>query len=148
MLTSPCHMGAAPQPSTTHLVTHLLPPVTSASVPPPPRPAPGSHLAKDVMSKHAMHANCATEVWCAGEFCVVDLAKGQEEQQAAQLPPRQRYKLVIDNNSGTYAPAPGVLSHMQELLTSTFPGLLVEAVAQGSSALKEYRSQCPEMKGR
>jgi hypothetical protein len=169
---------------------------------------------KDMMSKHAMHANCAPQVLCAGEMCVVDeldwrryqrqqkagpLQQGlqqqgsgqlpgssrqsgqlpgsrrqsgellqqqqddeegeQEEQDhleeeaeaqgLQQLPPRLRYRLVVDNNSGTYAPPAEGLASLRRLLESCFPGLQVEAVAVTDLLLlRQYHALCPDRRGR
>jgi hypothetical protein len=91
------------------------------------------------MSKHAMHANCATSVVYAGEMCVM-----QQEGAQPNWPVQHRYRLVVDNNSGTYAPSKEGLPRLQHLLQVCFPGLIVEALAMDDPKLKYYHSLCPE----
>lgn len=74
----------------------------------------GKTTAKDFTSKHAMHSCAKEEVRYAGEFHVRQ-DKG-------------RHVLVVDNNSGTYAPPKEFLPHMKSLLEYNFPGLKVNFV--------------------
>lgn len=81
---------------------------------------------KDMISKHAMHANCAREVIYAGEFHV------------QRTPDGNNYKLIIDNNSGTFAPSLDDLPLLEQLFRRNFPGLIVEAYDRNSPVLKNY----------
>jgi len=88
----------------------------------------GAAFFKDFMSKHAMHASCAEEVYYAGEFHVEDLGGG-------------KWKLVLDNNSGTYSPSKSVLSNLERLFSIHFPDIKVSAVDRDDAHLKEWRKQ-------
>jgi len=75
----------------------------------------GAAFFVDFTSKHAMHA-CASEfVYFAGEFVIIPTAV------------EGKFKLCIDNNSGTYAPKDVYLKKLKKLLELNFPGLEVEA---------------------
>ncbi|KAF9338885.1 hypothetical protein BGZ91_007649, partial [Linnemannia elongata] len=86
----------------------------------------GTAFFQDFMSKHAMHANRATEVLFAGEF---RLYKDEHHNND--------WTLLIDNNSGTYAPSKGELYKVQQLFKLNFPDLLVRAVDREDPYLKE-----------
>lgn len=92
----------------------------------------GTRLLPDIMSKHAVHAGGAQEVIYAGEFCIVPDAAAAGG-----------HRLVLDNNSGTFAPSPDHLPCMQRLFAANFPDLQVEVVAVGDPRLQEYHRQCP-----
>ena len=79
-----------------------------------------------MISKHAMHANCARDVIYAGEFHV------------QRTPDGNNYKLIIDNNSGTFAPDLNDLPKLEQLFRKNFPGLLVEAYDRADPRLKAY----------
>ena len=68
----------------------------------------------------------------AGEFCIVP-------DTAAE----GGYRLVVDNNSGTYAPAADLLPCMQRLFQANFPGMAVEVVPVGDPRLQAYHQRCP-----
>eukprot|EP00877_Chromochloris_zofingiensis_P007090 jgi/Chrzof1/2634/Cz11g23090.t1 len=89
----------------------------------------GAAFLTDLMSKHAMHAGGAEEVFFAGEFCAIPTAAG--------------HMLVIDNNSGTYAPKAEDLPRVRALFQKNFPGMLVETLCVGDPKLKFYHQQCP-----
>lgn len=57
------------------------------------------------------------------------------------------HKLVIDNNSGTYAPDKTKLPLMQKLFTQNFRGMTVEAIDMKDPLLKEYQLACPSRSG-
>ena len=57
----------------------------------------------DFMSKHALHSDASPEVRFAGEFHI----------RPTQI--KDQYKLVIDNNSGTYSPSKDLLPAVAEL---------------------------------
>jgi hypothetical protein len=87
----------------------------------------GASFFTDFTSKHAMHACASETVWFAGEFVIVKKNDNGE------------YKLVIDNNSGTYAPVEKNLPKLKTLLTLNFPGLEVETLDYHSPQLKLYK---------
>lgn len=71
-------------------------------------------------------------VSCAGEFCIIPCpgcAGG--------------HKLVIDNNSGTYAPEKTKLPLMEKLFKSNFPDMTVEVLDMKDPKLQEYQKMCP-----
>jgi len=72
----------------------------------------GSTFLRDYVSKHAMHSNVSPFVVYAGEFHV------RQEDNGS-------YTVVVDNNSGTYAPDNAQLPAMAEALRQAFPGLQV-----------------------
>ncbi|KAF9932039.1 hypothetical protein FBU30_009103 [Linnemannia zychae] len=86
----------------------------------------GTAFFQDFMSKHAMHANRATEVIFAGEF---RLFKGENHNSG--------WMLLIDNNSGTYAPKKDELHKVQQLFQLNFPDLIVRAVDREDPYLKD-----------
>jgi len=53
------------------------------------------------------------------------------------------HKLVVDNNSGTYAPKAEHLPLMAQLFKANFPDLTVEVLPVGDPKLKLYQQQCP-----
>ncbi|KAL4430923.1 hypothetical protein ABPG75_006179 [Micractinium tetrahymenae] len=92
----------------------------------------GAKFFADYFSKHAMHSGGSEEVLYAGEFCIMpdEAAPGG-------------HKLVIDNNSGTYAPPARYLPLMAQLFSSNFPDLAVETVGVGDPRLEHYHKLCP-----
>ena len=84
----------------------------------------GKSKMKDFMSKHAAHAACAREVTYSGEFHIQQGPNGM--------------KLVLDNNSGTYAPDKNDLYRLVQLFQRNFPGLEVEALNFDDPILKNY----------
>jgi len=50
-----------------------------------------------------------------------------------------KWKFVIDNNSGTYAPAKTKLPVLQKLLSDHFPDIEVEALDRDDEKLKKWR---------
>lgn len=85
----------------------------------------GASFFTDFMSKHAMHSNAAEQVCFAGEFHV------QQKDD--------KYILVIDNNSGTYAPPKERVHKLVDFFTFNFPDLAVEAYDREDLTLKEYK---------
>eukprot|EP00171_Calliarthron_tuberculosum_P004206 IDg4206t1 len=77
----------------------------------------GCKIHKDIESKHAMHACAAKEVVYAGEFYFKQYEYNGEH----------RIRLVVDNNSGTYAPDGNDLHKVCLLFEKNFEGLVVEA---------------------
>lgn len=76
------------------------------------------------MSKHAAHAAVRKEVTYSGEFHIQASGNG--------------FKLVLDNNSGTYAPDKNDLPNLVKLFQRNFPGLEVEALDYNDPLLKRY----------
>ncbi|KAF8942184.1 hypothetical protein BGZ47_006754 [Haplosporangium gracile] len=85
----------------------------------------GTAFFQDFMSKHAMHANRATEVLFAGEF---RLYRDEDHNND--------WSLLIDNNSGTYAPSKDQLDKVQQMFQLNFPDLVVRAVDREDPYLK------------
>ncbi|KAF9910261.1 hypothetical protein EC991_006990 [Linnemannia zychae] len=85
----------------------------------------GKAFFQDFMSKHAMHANRATEVLYAGEFRLF-----RDEHH------NNDWTLLIDNNSGTYAPNKEELHKVQQVFQLNFPDLVVKAVDREDPYLK------------
>lgn len=86
----------------------------------------GASFFTDFMSKHAMHANASDKVYFAGEFHI-------------QQPSEGKYILVLDNNSGTYAPPKESLPKLRDFFEMNFVGLAVEAYDREDEKLKEYK---------
>ena len=82
---------------------------------------------RDNLSKHAVHSNAAESVVYAGEFHY-DLV---------------REELVVDNSSGTFAPAETDLASMVKVLQDNFPGLRVRGLHWASQDLADAIDQAP-----
>lgn len=92
----------------------------------------GAATAKDFFSKHAMHCNASRRVRYAGEFCF------------QQSPLTGRWRICIDNNSGTYAPPVDLLPQLALALSSNFPDLEVEALGYSDPRLAVYKASCTQ----
>jgi hypothetical protein len=92
----------------------------------------GAAFLSDIMSKHAMHAGAAAEVLMSGEFVLFP---------DATAPGGMR--VVLDNNSGTYAPPVTLLANMAQLLEANFTGLVVETMDRKDLRLAEYHKWVP-----
>lgn len=68
----------------------------------------------------------------AGEFCIMSCSAAADG-----------YKLVLDNNSGTYSPHKAKLPLLQQLFTSNFPDMEVEVLDWRDPKLEYYHSLCP-----
>lgn len=90
----------------------------------------GAEFFRDIMSKHAMHCSAAPEVVYAGELHFRRAPQGSNE------PPIQ---LVVDNNSGTYAPDKEDLPKVEEVFRRNFDGLHVTALDFQDPLLARYR---------
>ncbi|GMF09717.1 unnamed protein product [Phytophthora lilii] len=88
----------------------------------------GAAFFKDILSKHMLHSGAQFNVKYTGEFHI-------EKGEAGE------YKLLIDNNSGTYAPPKEELPQLKALLETNFPGISVQALDRGSPELKEKRKE-------
>jgi hypothetical protein len=76
---------------------------------------------QDFLSKHSVLANAAHDVVFSGEFFILPSVTSSD-----------CHALIIDNNSGTYAPDKAALPSLEALLKQNFPDLEVHAVAVGS----------------
>ncbi|KAI8824414.1 uncharacterized protein EV422DRAFT_319518 [Fimicolochytrium jonesii] len=130
--------------------------------PPPPKPCmytyaiddntlrfseTGAAFMLDNASKHAMHANCSEYIRYAGEFHVRPACGW------AQIPPPAEYvqmgmgkddwgwEVVLDNNSGTYAPPATLLPSLHALIVSNFPGLRLRCVDRQDPFLEQSRKE-------
>ncbi|KAG8905921.1 hypothetical protein FRB99_008001 [Tulasnella sp. 403] len=98
----------------------------------------GAAFFVDFASKHALHANCATEVRYSGEFHWRPMVPGGwGGYDESQTDDSVEWELVIDNNSGTYAPDKAMLPAVKGVIEHNFPGLKVLAIDHGDPALKE-----------
>ncbi|KAI1300986.1 hypothetical protein EDD11_005907 [Mortierella claussenii] len=88
---------------------------------------------QDFMSKHAMHANRALEVMFSGEFRLY-----RDEAH------HNDWTLLIDNNSGTYAPKKEELHKLQKIFELNFPDLVVRAMDRDDPFLKKIRAKTKE----
>eukprot|EP00644_Phytophthora_capsici_P011731 jgi/Phyca11/509841/fgenesh2_kg.PHYCAscaffold_50_\ len=88
----------------------------------------GASFFKDMLSKHMLHAGAAFSVKYAGEF---HIDKGHFG----------KYKLYIDNNSGTYAPPKADLPKLKQIFEVNFPGISVEARDRDDEDLKKSRQE-------
>jgi len=91
----------------------------------------GMEISKDLTSKHAVHANASPTVRCAGEFHFQPNENGS-------------YKLILDNNSGTYAPTLEHLDCLKRTLERNFPGLEIEIYDFKSEKLRYYLDKLRE----
>ncbi|KAJ8558703.1 hypothetical protein ON010_g8747 [Phytophthora cinnamomi] len=88
----------------------------------------GASFFKDMLSKHMLHSGAAFSVLYAGEFRI-DNDRFDEPT------------LVIDNNSGTYAPPADDLPQLQALMENNFPGINCVALDQHDETLQETRKE-------
>lgn len=91
----------------------------------------GAKFFRDMMSKHAMHCSASPEVVYAGElhFRHSPVASGTE------------IRLIIDNNSGTYAPGKEDLPLVEEVFRRNFAGLHVTALDFQDPLLVQYSNE-------
>ncbi|KAG0049695.1 hypothetical protein BGZ83_005499 [Gryganskiella cystojenkinii] len=90
----------------------------------------GAAFFQDFMSKHAMHANRAEEVMYSGEFRVFQ-----------DIENNNAWTLVIDNNSGTYAPKKEDLHKVKRCFELNFPDLVVKALDREDPYLKSLAEE-------
>ncbi|KAF7791005.1 hypothetical protein EIP86_001964 [Pleurotus ostreatoroseus] len=101
----------------------------------------GAAFFVDFASKHALHANCAQAVRYSGEFH--PRPAGGWENFSDETPDDQvRWELVIDNNSGTYAPDKAMLPTLKSLLEFNFPGFTIQALDREDPELTQSREAC------
>lgn len=103
----------------------------------------GAAFFVDFASKHALHANCFETVRYSGEFH--PRPEGGWENFSDSIPDEAvNWELVIDNNSGTYAPDKNMLPALRALLEFNFPGFAIYALDHGDEELKKSREACRE----
>jgi hypothetical protein len=101
----------------------------------------GAAFFVDFASKHALHANCFETVRYSGEFH--PRPQGGWDKFSDDIPDESvNWELVIDNNSGTYAPDKKLLPKVKGLLEYNFPGFTIFALDHRDDALKESREAC------
>lgn len=83
-----------------------------------------------------MHSNAAPEVVYAGEF---HFRRGQPNTG------EPRVRIVVDNNSGTYAPDKDDLPKVKQFFLWNFIGLAVEVVDFRDPLLKKYHDDINKM---
>ncbi|KAF4317083.1 hypothetical protein G195_009360 [Phytophthora kernoviae 00238/432] len=88
----------------------------------------GAAFFKDMLSKHMLHCGAAFSVLFAGEFRIETDLFGEP-------------KLVIDNDSGTYAPPKEDLPQLKALFESNFLGISVEALDRDAEGHQESRKK-------
>lgn len=101
----------------------------------------GAAFFVDFASKHALHSNCAEKVRYSGEFHPRPKggwANFSDETRDNDVD----WELVIDNNSGTYAPDKMLLPELKELLEHNFPGFGIFAWDHADPKLEESREAC------
>ncbi|CAF1641394.1 unnamed protein product, partial [Didymodactylos carnosus] len=97
----------------------------------------------DIASKHALHANAAETVRYAGEMHPRPRDGWQEYRDNVDSEFEGReWELVIDNNSGTYAPDPLLLDNLKALLKFNFPSLSVIVYDYKDPELKMSVEEC------
>jgi len=101
----------------------------------------GAAFFVDFASKHALHSNCAEAVIYSGEFH--PRPRGGWAAFTDAIPDDQTdWELVIDNNSGTYAPDKNVLPRLQAYLQDNLFGIKVFALDHEDPELKASREAC------
>ncbi|KIM31665.1 hypothetical protein M408DRAFT_327138 [Serendipita vermifera MAFF 305830] len=103
----------------------------------------GAAFFVDFASKHALHAKCATSVWYSGEFHPRPKG-GWENFSDDKRDEDVDWELLIDNNSGTYAPDKAMLPTLQKMLEYNFPGFNILALDREDEELKKSVAACRE----
>lgn len=101
----------------------------------------GAAFFVDFVSKHALHSNCAKTVRYGGEFHprpVGGWARFSDTVQDEEV----GWEIVIDNNSGTYSPDPGLLHKVKEIIELNFSGFGVVALRHDDPELKASTDAC------
>jgi hypothetical protein len=100
----------------------------------------GAAFFVDFVSKHALLSNCAEKVRYSGEFH--PRPQGGWDKFKNVQDEHVQWELVIDNNSGTYAPDPQILPALKELMEHNFPGIHVFALDHNDPELKRSYEAC------
>jgi hypothetical protein len=101
----------------------------------------GAAFFVDFASKHALHANCNEAVRYSGEFHPQPLC-GRENFSDDTPDEQVEWELVVDNNSGTYAPDPKMLPALKALLEFNFPGFKIVTMDYHDHELEESGESC------
>jgi hypothetical protein len=88
-----------------------------------------------------LHSNCAECVRYSGEFHPRPKG-GWESFSEDKSDDEVDWELVIDNNSGTYAPDKALLPQLKDLLEYNFPGFNIYALDREDPELKKSREAC------
>eukprot|EP00667_Euglena_gracilis_P004212 EG_transcript_4229 len=94
----------------------------------------GQSALKDMLSKHALLANAQREVRYSGEFHIQPFAPPRDGSSSP-------HRLIVDNDSGTYAPTAELLPVVKALLEANFPGLEVEALDRTDPRLVRFKEE-------
>lgn len=104
----------------------------------------GARYLINMVSKHWLHSDCAEAVRFAGEFHPRPVG-GWDKFSDDMRDEDVRWELVIDNNSGTYAPKKEMLPALKRVLEMNLPGFAIVAldrddpeVARSSEACRAY----------
>ncbi|OWY93019.1 C2 domain-containing Hypothetical protein, partial [Phytophthora megakarya] len=81
-----------------------------------------------MLSKHMLHSGAAFAVLYAGEFHVDNYLFDEP-------------KLIINNDSGTYAPPKEDLPQLKALMENNFPGIAVEALDREDEGMQRARKE-------
>ncbi len=101
----------------------------------------GASFFIDIASKHALHSNCSETVFCAGEFHPRPI-DGWNQYDPSERSSWNQWELVIDNDSGTYAPNLTLLEKLKDLLVCNFPGLNIVIYDYKDRELKSSIEAC------
>lgn len=101
----------------------------------------GASFFQDYTSKHALHANCAKTVVYAGQFHPRPIG-GWKEYDIDQIRSWDQWELVLDNESGTYAPTLDLLQSLKDLFSLNFPGLTIVTYDYKDPELKSSTDTC------
>jgi hypothetical protein len=104
----------------------------------------GAAFFVDFASKHALHANCAEMVRYSGEFHPRPAGGWSAFNENEQTDADVQWEIVIDNNSGTYAPDKALLPQLRELMEYNFPSFRVVALDRSDPELEQSREACRE----
>lgn len=101
----------------------------------------GARFLVNMASKHALHSNCADTVRYSGEFH--PRPEGGWDKFSDDMRDEDvRWELVIDNNSGTYAPDKTLLPKLKQLMEYNFPVFNVVALDYKDPELQRSSEAC------
>jgi len=104
----------------------------------------GAAFFVDFASKHALHANCAEAVRYSGEFHPRPAGGWAAFRDSTTADSDVDWELVMDNNSGTYAPDKTLLPRLRELMEYNIPGFTFVTLDRGDPELERSREACRE----